>query len=245
MKKIFFILLLINLYNCSNPSDCFDSTGEIIQKEILLDSFDKINVGNEVSLILKQGDTQKVIIETGENLISDVMANVTEGKLFLEDKNTCNLTRDYAITKVYVTSPNIKEIRSNTARDIKSDGVLNYTTITLISEDFLEDSLNIGDFNLNVNANNVAIVSNGNSIFNVTGNTISLHVGFYSGSSRFIGNNLIADRIYILQKSTNDILIHPINSLEGNIYSIGDVISYNHPNHVEIEEHYTGKLIFQ
>ena len=244
MKKIFFLLVAGSLYNC-NPKDCFDSTGDIIQKEISLDSFNKIEVGEEVTLILKQGDTQKVVVETGENLMDNVSVEVIDGKLFMKDESSCNLTRDYAVTKVYVTAQNITTIRSNTARTILSDGILAYPNLTLISEDYSQNVLNIGDFKLHVNTDKLSITSNGGSIFEITGNTNQLTIGFYAGSSRFIGNNLIAKNVNLIQKSTNDILVYPTQQLIGDIYANGDVISYFHPEIVNIEEHYTGKLIFE
>ena len=164
MKKILLIIIILSLSSC-NPSDCFESTGKIIQKEVALDTFTKIEVGNEVSLILKQGNTQKVTIETGENLLSDVKVEVIDGKLYMKDENTCNLTRDYAVTKVYVTAPNIKEIRSNTNRIIKSDGILNYNELILNSEDFNQDALNIGDFYLEVNTNRTKLLLMGIPFF--------------------------------------------------------------------------------
>jgi len=244
MKNIFLFILLIGLYNC-DVNDCFESTGKIIQKEIELDLFEKIEVGNEVTLTIKQGTTQKVVIETGENLIDNVTIEVIDGELFIKDESSCNLSRDYAVTKVFITSPNIKIIRSNTARLIKSDGVLNYNNLILISEDFNKDALNIGDFNININSQTLSITSNGSSLFTIKGNVQNLQVGFHSGSTRFIGKELIANNVNIIQKSSNDILINPQNQIKGNIYSIGDVISYNHPPIVEVEEHYSGKLIFE
>jgi hypothetical protein len=244
MKQLFLLLIAISLSNC-NPKDCFDSTGDIIQKEIALADFNKIEVGEEVTLIIKQGEDQKVIIETGENLIDNVTVEVIDGKLFMKDESSCNLSRDYAVTKVYVTAPNIKEIRSNTARNILSDGILGYDNLTLVSEDYSQDALNIGDFKLTVNSTDLSITSNGNSTFEITGNTNLLKIGFYSGSSRFIGNNLISKKVSIIQKSTNDILIYPTQQIVGDIYALGDVISYFHPEIVNVREHYTGKLIFE
>ena len=244
MKNIFLFILLIGLYSC-DVNDCFESTGKIIQKEIELDLFEKIEVGNEVTLTIKQGTTQKVVIETGENLIDNVTIEVIDGELFIKDESSCNLSRDYAVTKVFITSPNIKIIRSNTARLIKSDGVLNYNNLILISEDFNKDALNIGDFNISINSQTLSITSNGSSLFTIKGNVQNLQVGFHSGSTRFIGKELIANNVNIIQKSSNDILINPQNQIKGNIYSIGDVISYNHPPTVEVEEHYSGKLIFE
>ncbi len=244
MKKISLLILFVILFASCNPSDCLESTGDIIQQEKNVSLFNRIKVGNEVSLILKHGNTQKVIIEAGENLIDEISVEIIGDQLILIDENSCNYTRDYTTTKIYVTSPNITELRSDTARLIKSDGVLNYTDLTIYSENFHEDALNIGNFDLNLNTQNLKIVSNGDSIFTMKGNTDQLTVVFASGSCRFNGKNLIANEVIISQKSTNDILLHPTQSLTGNIYANGDVISFNHPNIVAITEHYTGKLIF-
>jgi len=244
MKKVFFLLIILSLSNC-NPSDCFDSTGDIIQKEVTVDFFDKIEVGEEITMIIKQGETQKIVIETGENLIDNVTVEVIDGKLFMKDESSCNLTRDYAVTKIFVTSPNIKEIRSNTARDILSDGIIKYNELTLISENENEDSLNIGDFYFEIDNLSTEVISNGSSIFNISGKTNLFRINFLSGSTRLISNDFNSYNIEIIQKSTNDILIYPRYKLIGDIYSIGDVISYHQPVILDIQEHYTGKLIFE
>ncbi|MEE9348445.1 MAG: head GIN domain-containing protein [Flavobacteriaceae bacterium] len=242
MKKIIVFILCLNLISCSS-NDCFDE-GTIQQKEINVPFFDKITVGNEVTLILKQGITQQVIIETGANLWEEITYKVEDNQFYISDKNTCNLSRDYAITKVYITSPNIEKIRSDTAREILSDGVLNYPNLTIYSENYHEDTLTNADINLQVNCINLNIVANGSSVFTIKGASQYLGITFASGSSRFNGNELLVNNIVLSQKSTNDMLIHPITSLTGHLFSIGNVISYNNPISTNITEHYTGKLIF-
>ncbi len=243
MKKIIYILSIL-LISCS-PKDCFQGEGKTVIQEIEVPTFTKILVGNEISLILKQGATQKVEVKTGENLIDNISVEVKNNELQLEDKTTCNFVRDYAITKVIVTSPNIKRIRSNTARLIKSEGVLHYPELVLQSEDNADHSLlNIGDFNLQVDATKLSIVFNGSSVAKISGNVTNLTVGFYSGTSRFEGENLIAQHVHVTQKSTNDILIYPVQSITGEIFSTGNVISLNNPSNVTVIEHYTGKLLF-
>ncbi len=243
MKKIVFLFIAIQ-FSC-NPKDCFTSTGKIIEQEVSVSNFTEIYVGNEVSVLLKQGATQKVIVKTGENLIDAVKVEVIDNELRLSDDNGCNFTRDYATTKILITSPNITKIRSSTARIIQSDGVLNYPQITLISEDNTQtDALNIGDFDLKVATNRINIVANGNSVFKLEGTTNRLQVGFYSGSSRFEGKNLLANEVQVIQKSTNDMLVHPLDEITGEIFSIGDVVSFNHPLLVNVQEHYSGQLIF-
>ncbi len=243
MKKIIFLFIAIQ-FSC-NPKDCFKSTGKIIEQEVSVSNFTEIYVGNEIRVVLKQGVTQKVIIRTGENLIDAVNVEVIDNELRLSDDNGCNYVRDYAVTKILITSPNITKIRSSTARIIQSDGILSYPQMTLISEDNTQtDALNIGDFDLKVATNRINIVANGNSVFKLEGTTNRLVVGFYSGSSRFEGENLLANEVQIIQKSTNDILVHPLDEITGEIFSIGDVVSFNHPLFVDVQEHYSGQLIF-
>jgi len=243
MNKIIYILLISIFFSC-NPKDCFESTGTIIQREVEVENFNTIEVGNEVTLIIKQGAQQKVIIETGENLIDEVKVEVIDNKLYMKDDNSCNFTREYATTKVIVTSPNIIEIRSNTARDIISEGVLEFQNLKLISENAVEDFLTIGDFYLTVNNQIVSVTANGNSRFRIDGQTNKLIVGFFAGSSRFEGAELIANEISITHKSSNDMLVNPQNKISGTIFSVGDVVSYNQPSDIDVEELFTGKLIF-
>ena len=147
--------------NSENASDCFQTSGPMIQQEITLDVFDKILVNRDVALILKEGSPQNVIIETGENLMNDVEAIVVDGKLILSDNNSCNYVRDYGITKIYVTAPNITEIRSSTQYDVSSDGVLTYPNLTILSEDYNEpDTLTVGNFNLEIDNLSLHVVFN-------------------------------------------------------------------------------------
>ncbi|HEX9601978.1 MAG TPA: DUF2807 domain-containing protein, partial [Mariniflexile sp.] len=109
MKKITCIVISVLMFACNSEQtgDCFQTTGTIIQQEVSVSNFDKILVNRDIELVIKEGAEQKVIIETGKNLLNDVEAVVTDGKLILTDNNSCNYVRDYGVTKVYVTSPNI------------------------------------------------------------------------------------------------------------------------------------------
>ncbi|MBU2939926.1 DUF2807 domain-containing protein [Lacinutrix sp. C3R15] len=248
MKNYIYIFITLMLFSCNSEdaNDCFQKTGEIIQEEVVLPSFEKILVNKDIELILKQDVGFEVVIETGENLLNDVEAIVVNNELQLTDNNSCNYVRDYGITKVYVTAPDITEIRSSTQYDISSDGVLNYANLKLFSEDFnAPGSITVGDFKLQVNSQNVNVVGNNISSFYISGSTQKLYVGFFSGTGRFQGEDLIAQEVQIYHRGTNDILVNPQVSISGEIRSTGDVISYNQPAIVTVEEFYDGRLIFE
>ncbi len=248
MKKLYYIILFGLLASCNseNAGDCFQTTGAIIQQEIELDSFDKILVNRDVELIVKEGNLQKVVIETGKNLMNDVEAMVIDGKLILTDNNSCNYVRKYGITKVYITSPNITEIRSSTQYDISSDGVLTYPTLTILSEDFsMPGSFTVGNFRLQIDIESFNVVFNNLSNCYISGNTTNLNITYAAGMSRFEGRNLIAQKVNIWNRSSNDMIINPIQQIKGKISGTGNVICVNRPPVIEVEEQYKGRLIFE
>lgn len=238
--------MLLASCNSENAGDCFQTTGSMIQEEVSLDAFDKILVNRDVELIVKEGAEQKVVIETGKNLLNDVEAIVTDGKLILSDNNSCNYVRDYGVTKVFVTSPNITEIRSSTQYDISSDGVLTYPSLTILSEDYnVPNTFTVGDFRLQIDNTSFSVVFNNLSNCYVSGNTTNLNVTYAAGLSRFEGRNLIAQKVTIWNRSSNDMIINPIQQITGKISGTGNVICVNHPPVVQVEEQYKGRLIFE
>jgi len=249
MKHIFYIVVCCVSLSCNNDSapDCFQNTGDIIEQEFVVDAFDKITVFEGVELIVTDAPTQKVMVQTGEYLLSDVKVSVVDGRLILKDDNGCNIARDYGVTKVFVSSPNIKEIRNSSNFTVRSNGILYYQELNLLSENFGNEDVYsaIGDFNLQVNCEVMRLTFNNLSTAFISGNVTDLVVGFYSGDSRFEGANLIAQNIQIYHRSSNDMILNPQLSLTGEIRSTGDVISLNQPAVVEVEEFYTGRLIFE
>lgn len=248
MKKIVYILCLLVLFSCDseNAGDCFQTIGEIQATEIEVSSFNKILVNRDIELVITQGAEQKVIVETGENLMNDVVVEVIENRLVITDNNTCNNVRDYGVTKVYVTSPNLTEIRSSTQYDISSDGVLTYPSLTLLSEDYgAPNTFNVGDFRLKLNNQNLTVVFNNLSVCYVEGETENLFINFAAGNSRFEGRNLVAQKVNVNNRSSNDMIVNPQQELTGVIRGVGHVISVNHPPLVNVDELYKGRLIFE
>lgn len=248
MKKSIYVLICLLCLACNSEDagDCFQTSGNIIQKEIPIESFNKILVNRDIELIVKDGPEYKVIIETGQNLINDVEAVVLNQVLVLTDYNTCNYIRDYGITKIYVMAPNLTEIRSSTQYDISSDGILNYDTLQLVSEDFNAiGTFTVGDFRVQVNSNQIRAVANNISSFYLTGETENLYVGFFSGAGRFQGESLIAQHIEVFHRGSNDMVVNPQQSISGEIRSTGNVIALNQPPLIDVASYYTGELVFE
>ena len=249
MKKVYYIAITVLLLGCNgeNVPDCFQNAGSIVQEEFIVNSFDKITVFERIELIIKEGVDQKVIVETGEYLLNDIEVYVENGRLILKNDNGCNLTRDYGVTKVFVSVSNLTEIRNSSGLTVSSDGVLNFDNLLLKSDDFgLEDGVyhTDGDFDLEVNSESIVIVTNDLSNIFMSGSVENINIGFFSGDGRFEGRDLIAQNITIFHRGSNDMILNPQQSLTGEIRSTGDVISINQPPVIDVEEFYTGQLLF-
>lgn len=110
IKALLVCLLIMVSCNTESVNDCFQTAGHIIQQEVPVSDFTSIRVNKNVTLIVRQGSENKVVVETGKNLLNDVEVLVENGELILNDFNDCNFVREYGTTKIYVTASNITKI---------------------------------------------------------------------------------------------------------------------------------------
>ncbi len=243
MHKTIWIILIILSISCEK--ECTEAMGTIVQQEIVTDYFDKIIVNSGIELIIQDSSSQKVIIETGENKLDNVYISVDNDVLELQADGSCFLNPSFEAVRVYVNSPNITSIRNSSEYTISSDGVLNYPELKLLTENNQNEYANFGDFYLTVSNNKITVISNGMSIIQISGSTNTLKLYYYNGIGKFEGKDLIVQSVDLFHRGDNSLKVNPQQSLTGEIYSTGNVLSYNHPSVVEVLEHYTGKLIFE
>lgn len=249
MKNIAYLLITLLTVGCNSDSgwDCMQTAGNIIQTEVDVPEFTKILVGQRAKLVVQQGEEQKVVIETGENLLSDVEILVVDGVLKIYNYNSCNLVRDYEITKIFVTSPNLTEIRSSTGYLTESIGKLKYPNLSLLSEDYgMEDEYHTnGDFKIHLEVENLTVTANGLSKFYLRGTATNANFGLYASDCRIYSEDLIVQKLNIYHRSTGPMVVNPQQSIKGRIVGLGNVISKTKPAVVEVEELYRGTLIFE
>jgi hypothetical protein len=249
MKKIIFVLGIIVLCGCNgeNVFDCVQSSGNIIEQEFEVDAFNRIQVWERVQLFISHGDQQMVRVETGENLMNEIQLKILDSVLTISDRNSCNWGRNYGITKVYITSPDIKQIRNSSGLTVKSIGTLRYSFLDLVSEDrVIEDLYHVdGDFDMDLDVDWLNINANGLSKFYLRGKIWGGFFGLYDGDVRVEAADLEIQSLKFFHRSTNKMIVNPIQSIVGEIRGLGDVIAKHRPPIVEVEELYTGRLIFE
>ena len=97
---------------------------------------------------------------------------------------------------------------------------------------------------MNVNSQTLSIIANSLSVFKIYGSTETLSVKFHEGVCEFKGTDLIAQHVQIFHRSSHNMEVNPQQSLAGEIRGIGEVISTQTLVLVDVEQFYTGQLLF-
>lgn len=244
--QITVLLCFLQLFiSCSsdNAPECFKKAGKTISYEVAVPEFTALHIGLGVEVVVKQGTERKVVVETGENLKAAITAKVMNNELLLTNDTGCNWVRGYKTTTIYITAPHLDKIYSASQFSVKSDGILSYPSLTLQSGLISETASGI--FELNIDSQNLTIDDNQSAYYIISGKVENLNINFYAGDSRFEGTDLIAQKIKVFQRSSNDIIANPQMEVSGKIYSTGNLILKNHPPLVDVEQLYTGKIIYK
>jgi len=250
MKKLYIILLVVFTLlgeGCGPDSpDCFQASGDIEQVRLEVPEFSGITVFENIQLVVQYGPEQEVVLETGANLRSDISAEVVGGTLELRDSNSCNYFRGYGRTTFYVTTPDLRVLRSSTGWPIRSDGVLPFSDLNLVSESFNnpEAVTTDGSFDLEVDVERLQVVSNGIAFFKLQGRAGQFSITIAAGDTRLDARDLVAETVLVSHRGSNDLLVRPMERISGRINGYGDVLSYERPPEVAVEETFRGRLIF-
>ena len=241
------IVLFLALTACEKPSDCFESSGPTITKEVAVQPFKKIKVYRGIEVVITEGSEYKVEIVAGSNFIDNVEVRQNGDQLIFKDDVSCNWVRAYGNTKILVTTPTLEEVYSKTDRNISSNGVLTFPYISFVAMDKDgdgESGVGTGDFILNVNNDYLNIANNNVSRFYLSGQTNTANFNFYFGDGRIEAQNLTAQNIIVYHRGSNDMVVNPIQSISGTMNSTGNIILKNVPPIVQVEELYQGRVIY-
>ena len=249
MKKILILLTFLVITACDKEDapGCFKKAGDIVQDEVSVDPFNEIIVYERVKLFIKQGPVQKVVIETGKNLRKDVSVEVVDNRLSIRNENSCNLLREYELTKVYVTIPDLTWLQNSSGSAIESIGTLKLEELYLLSVN-QENDLSIhtdGDFILDLDVQNLRITNDNVSNYFLKGKVETFNVFFAAGDGRLDAPELLVNNYQIFHRGTNKMIIYPVETLRAELRSSGNVISKNRPPVVDVDEYYTGRVIFE
>ena len=237
---LIFITLSVIIQGCGKDSfcNCFENTGSVGSETRLLNGFTKIEMENNVDIILKHGNQHQAIITCGKNLIDGIVTEVKDDVLYIRNKNKCNWIRDFK-NKFTV------EITYNQLEYIVTRGAGHVTCAdTLKSPRFQVDSWNgtgVLDFIIDCNEVYFKLHTGPADIF-ASGKADIMYL--YTAGNGFIKTAAVeSDFTYVTTKSTGDCEVSAAKVLDVIIEYHGDIYYKGEPDIINTEITGSGKLI--
>lgn len=233
----FSVIVLLSSFACDNENtpDCLKKTGDLIEKEILLDRFESIHVKDEVDIHLHNSNERRVVLKAGKNLIQEIDFEINDEVLTISNYNRCNWRRSSGNPDVYIYSDEVTKISI-----FDYSNVYTSDTLTLSRLDLYSDGT--GDFEMIVDIDTLSVESRYVSNFQFSGRVNYLNI-YFTYDGKFLGQYLQSSYCEVIHDGSNRIELFPVLSLTGKIQSTGDLYYYNVPLMLDITVTGTGKLV--
>ncbi len=219
MKKsilLSLILLSLTAVSCRRLAaflpNTYDGNGTITSDVRTPGTFASLELDGAYNVVLTQGSTSEVRVETDQNLLGHIKTSVQDGKLVVESDG--NLLPSKRIT-LYITSPNYSSIEANGSADIRST--------TPITAPELKLALNgSGSYTLGLNVNHLTSEIEGAGTITLSG-TAREHSIEIDGSGNLLTDQLAVDTASIEISGSGDASMNVASRLEAAISGSGRV----------------------
>jgi hypothetical protein len=243
VKYIGVVSALALLLSCDRPEspDCFKKAGE---ESVVLrypGEFDRIHALEYLEISIVQDSICFVEVSGGKNLLEKVRSDVEAGVLILENRNTCDMVRNFERKpRVRVHLKQLKELQLFAgAGDIRSEGVLNCDGL------FVECNHGNGDVDLSLNAEKAVFqFHTGSCDLKLNGTCQRLEL-YNQGYGYVDARNLLSLSTGANNSSVNEMVLYAQDYLFASINSKGNIVCYGQPDGLDVVRKGTGELILK
>jgi len=200
MRKNLFLMLAITAFSFSmqaqkndkyDDKDRIEGSGNVITKDISVNSFDELDASGVFNLQLSQGDKETLRIEADDNLMDLFIVENEGSTLTIKMKKNSNFNSKKQL-KVYVTFKTLKSIDLGMVGGTSSDEKLKFADLKLKNQSVGSVSLNMTLQTLNMENQSVGSVKLEGSAENavVKNNSVgSINAGNFVVQKMDIENN--------------------------------------------------------
>ncbi|MEM9324621.1 MAG: DUF2807 domain-containing protein [Bacteroidota bacterium] len=225
------MLVLILGCDSENAWNCVQKVGDIQEFEFDFDeTILRLEVYDDFSVVLHPSSTQRVVVQTGKNLINEVeVAMPNDSTLLVCNHNNCNWTRRpdnmtlhfYTDQLEYFEKLNFGEVRTGGQLALRNFEIVTKASGNVTLDITCEEQLFVKMFSL--------------SNIKVTGTTPLFRVGIDPKiDGRLDALDLQTPRVSFYHSGTNDMMIRASEAVSGSIRSFGDVHLYGDPPDVDV-----------
>ncbi|MEO5570543.1 MAG: DUF2807 domain-containing protein [Bacteroidia bacterium] len=220
--------------------DCFKNTGETITVDRPAAAFNRIEMNNNVDLVVHFGAVYSVNVTAGANIINGITTEIIDNVLYIKNDNKCNWVRSFN-TKfiVDVTTDDLINLVNNGSGNVTFED-------TLRTYEFIYDNWNAsGIIDFKFNGERILIkIHTGTADINI-GGTTGLNYVYLFGFGNMNCKDLNAKTAFIVNMGSGDCSVRVSDELNATIESIGSIYYTGSPSSVTSVITGTGKLIHE
>jgi len=233
---IFVSFTLIMLSSCEKDDfcNCLENEGSQISETRTFPDFERIEMNNNVDIILTPDSVSYAILTCGKNLADGIKTEVVDGWLKVRNINRCNWLRDF--TNKFTLDVHYRSIKGI---NYLGSGNLSCSDTLRTSELLVESWNGTGTLDFVLNSGDIYFkLHTGPADIQASGLANYLYV--YSAGNGYIKTaSLNSEYVVVNTKSTGDCEVNANQTLEVNIGYNGDV--FYHGNPPDIQQVITGK----
>ena len=196
--------------------------GNVLKETRKVSSFNTIEVSGAFDIIIKQGASEEVTVETDQNILPLVRTDVSGNTLKIETRKPVHHT---TMLKVYVTVKDLKMIDISGAVNVQSDGRLTVPELSI-------DGSGASDAKLDIAVQKLKLDCSGASKLKFTGTAGDVNMEL-SGASDIFGYDLAAENYDIEISGAGNAQINVSKKLHAEISGAGSVKYKGSPTEVD------------
>lgn len=219
------LLLMITLFIATSFSIYAQKgNGNITTQERKVDDFKNIELSGTQKIILLQGETPGVKVETDENLQEKVQFLVKDGSLEIDTKGMGEFTK----LVITVTCKEISEITTTGVTEVKAENEIRSDKLKISASGASNIDMNINVKDLETNLSGAANVK-------LTGraNTNNASV---SGAGILRAADLVTEKTLVKVSGVGKAKINATNEVKGGVTGAGEISCKNKPPVYEVNE---------
>ncbi|HSF83103.1 MAG TPA: head GIN domain-containing protein [Anaerolineales bacterium] len=220
MRGLSVALLLVTMLTVTACSGIVTGSGDVISETRQVSNYDRIVLSGSGEVIVTQGGSESLSIETDDNIMRYVEVEVENGALKLGFKRGVNIMSHTRLV-FYVGVDDLNSLTISGSGDIEAD---------MLETDRLEVTINgSGDVQIDdLSASEVRAMISGSGEIDLAGNVVDQDVTI-SGSGKYRAGDMCSALVEVNVSGSGDATVCAMERLDANISGSGSINYYGRP----------------
>lgn len=224
-RTIIGLIIAALLYSCNFITGIQGNGNVITQEREVSASFNAIDAGYGLEVVIKYGDSDKIVVEADENLQEHIITRVNNNTLYIEtDTNIGRATSK----QVFVTYTSLNALNVNSGANLSNVGTINADMLEVKSTSGGTAKLDIASARLEAKATSGGVLRMKGSTDRFEGNA--------STGGNLMADELIAQNVEAKATTGGNLKIHAAKTFKGDTSTGGNINYSGNPETININD---------